>query len=88
MAAEGDTEASLEDTMFGTDPGGDAAGAPAAGGAASQQRRAKRLRDLYSHIYRHVPEPRLREILYANARNDGRAAFQRVSRLWLRCGVK
>ena len=25
-----------------------------------------------------MPEPRLRELLYANARNDGRAAFQQL----------
>ena len=77
LAGEGDDEASLEETMFGMDPGGDAAGAPAApGGAAAARRRARRGRDLYSLLYRHVPEPRLREMMHANARNDGRAAFR------------
>ena len=77
LAGEGDDDASLEETMLGMDPGGDAAGAPAAlGGAAAARRRAKRGRDLYSLIYRHVPEPRLREMMHATARNDGRAAFR------------
>ena len=62
--------------MLGTDPGGNAAGAPAGGGAAQVQRRNKRLRELYSLIYRHVPEPRLREMMHAVAANDGRAAFE------------
>ena len=76
LAEEGDEDSSLEETMFGTDTGGDAAGAPAGGTAAQQRRRTARLRKLYAILYRHVPEPRLREMLYANARNDGRAAYQ------------
>ena len=77
IAGDGDDDASLEDTMLGMDPGGDAAGAPVAiGGAAAARRRAKRLRDLYAALYRHVPEPRLREMMHATARNDGRAVFR------------
>ena len=77
IAGDGDDDASLEDTMLGMDPGGDAPGAPAAiAGAAPARRRAKRLRDLYAALYRHIPEPRLREMMHATARNDGRAVFR------------
>ena len=76
MAEKGDEDASLYDTMLGIDPGGDDPAAPAAGNAAAVRRRVRRLAQLYSHIYRHVPEPRLREMMDAAARNDGRAAFQ------------
>ena len=77
LAGKGDDDASLEETMFGLDPGGNAAAAPPAiAGMAAARRRTKRLRELYSILYRHVPEPRLREMMHANAANDGRAAFE------------
>jgi len=57
MAAEGDDDASLEDTMLGVDPGGDDPSAPAGAGAAQVRRRNKRLRELYAHLYRHVTAP-------------------------------
>ena len=77
LAGKGDDDASLEETMYGLDPGGNTAAAPPAiAGMAAARRRTKRLRELYSILYRHVPEPRLREMMHANAANDGRAAFE------------
>ena len=77
LAGDGDDDASLEQTMLGTDPGGNAAGAPPAlAGAAAGRRRDRRLRELYALIYRHVPDARLREMMHASANNDGRAAFE------------
>ena len=62
--------------MLGEDVGGDAAGALPGGGVAQVRRRAKRLRELYAQLYKHIPDPRLREMMHATARNDGRAAFR------------
>ena len=50
--------------------------APAAPNAAARARRIIRLRNLYSHLYRHVTDLRLREIMHMNHNRDGRAAFQ------------
>lgn len=44
--------------------------------AAQRARRATRLRTLYSHLYRHITDLRLREIMHMNHNRDGRAAFQ------------
>ena len=72
----------LEETMLGTDIGGDVylAGGGAGANQVETRRRNKRLRVLYSHIYRHVNEPRLREMIASQANNDGRAAFQLLVR--------
>ena len=75
-AGKGDDENSMEETMLGEDVGGDAAGALPGGGVAQVRRRAKRLRELYAQLYKHIPDPRLREMMHATARNDGRAAFR------------
>ena len=50
--------------------------APAAPNAAQRARRTIRLRQLYSYLYRHVTDLRLREIMHMNHNRDGRAAFQ------------
>ena len=74
---------SLEETMLGTDIGGDvymAAGGNPAPTQVETRRRNKRLRMLYSHIYRHVTEPRLREMIASQANNDGRTAYQLLVR--------
>ena len=78
MAMEMDDDSDLEETMLGTDVGGDVylAGGGAAPGAAGTRRRIKRLKLLYGHIYRHVPDLRLQEMMHAACRNDGRAAFR------------
>lgn len=75
-AGKGDDENSMEETMLGEDIGGDAPGALPGLQAAQVRRRAKRLRELYAQLYKHIPEPRLREMMHATARNDGRAAFR------------
>ncbi|MAI45673.1 MAG: hypothetical protein CMB79_07290 [Filomicrobium sp.] len=76
MMEKNDEDASLYQTMMGTDPGGDDPAAPAAGNAAAQRRRQRRLSQLYALLYRHVAEPRLREMMSGNANDNGRAAFQ------------
>ena len=50
--------------------------APAPPTAAARARRIIRLRNLYSHLYRHVTDLRLREIMHMRHNRDGRAAFQ------------
>ena len=72
LASEGDEYASLEDTLYGIDPGGDAANAPPLGGAAAHVRaRLKRRRDLFRHLYRHVENADLRQMASALGK-DGR----------------
>ena len=68
----------LDETMRGVDEGGDEflANGGAALNAAGTRRRVKRLKLLYGWIYKHVTDLRLREMLDAEARNDGRAAFR------------
>lgn len=58
-AGKGDDENSMEETMLGEDVGGDAPGALPGGGVAQVRRRAKRLRELYAQLYKHIPDPRL-----------------------------
>ena len=62
--------------MLGLDIGGDAVAAGPVPTAAQLRRRARRLKLLYGHLYRHVVDLRLREMMHAQARNDGRAAFR------------
>jgi len=72
----------LEETMLGTDIGGDVylAGGNPAPNLQETRRRSKRLRKLFSILYRHVTDMRLREMIAAQANNDGRAAFQLLER--------
>ena len=63
-----DEESSLDETLYGRDPGGDDPAA-AAGGAAMQGRHTKRLRDLYAIIYQHVENEELRLMAAAINRN-------------------
>ena len=78
MSSEMDDDNDLEETMLGTDTGGDVyltnGGTPATN--AQQRRRRTRIKLLYGHLYRHVIDLRLREMMHHQARNDGRAAFQ------------
>jgi hypothetical protein len=71
-------DSDLEETMLGTDVGGDVylAGGGGAPSAAQTRRRNKRNKIVYSQLYRHITDIQLREMLHAQARNDGRAAFQ------------
>ena len=71
IASDGDADCALEDTLYGNDPGGDAPGAPPAGGAAMHARRVKRLRELYGILYRHVENADLR-LMAAGLNRDGR----------------
>lgn len=75
MAMDQDDDNDLEETMLGIDVGGDNSNTPATT-LPQRRRRAKRLKNLYGHLYRHVADLRLREMMHAAARNDGRAAFQ------------
>ena len=74
ISSEQDDDNDLEETMLGDDIGGDNYAGPAPNAAATR-RRGKRLKSLYSHLYRHVADLRLREMMHASARNDGRAAY-------------
>ena len=84
MMAHDDEDASFEETMRGTDIGGDvyvamlnpaglAMYAPVTG--VQTRRRVKRLRKLFSMLYKHIDEPRLREMISDQCGHDGRAAF-------------
>ena len=75
LSSEIDEDADLEETMLGTDLGGDAYAGQANVTAASTRRRGRRLKLVYSHLYRHVIDPRLREMMHAHHKGDGRAAF-------------
>ena len=74
ISSEQDDDNDLEETMLGDDIGGDNYAGPAPSAAATR-RRDKRLKSLYSHLYRHVADLRFREMMHASARNDGRAAY-------------
>ena len=78
LASECDDDSDLEETMLGTDVGGDVylAGGGGAPSAAQTRRRNKRNKIVYSQLYCHITDIQLREMLHAQARNDGRAAFQ------------
>jgi transposase InsO family protein len=77
LASECDDDSDLEETMLGTDVGGDVylAGGGAAPNGPQTRRRNKRNKIVYSQLYRHITDIRLREMLHAQTRNDGRAAF-------------
>ena len=79
MAAIADDDSDLEETMLGTDIGGDVwlQNNPGGANAAQTRRRTKRLKQLHAHIYRHVADLRLREMVspVGNVR-DGRAAYR------------
>ena len=75
MAMDQDDDNDLEETMLGTDIGGDNDNTPNPT-LSQRRRRTKRIKNLYGHLYRHVADLRLREMMHATARNDGRAAFQ------------
>jgi hypothetical protein len=76
MAMDADDDADLEETMLGTDLGGDNYAGAAVPTAAAARRRTHSLKQLYGHLYRHVVDMRLREMMHASAHNDGRAAFR------------
>ena len=71
IADKGDEDCALEDTLYGLDPGGDDPAAPPAGGQNMQRRRAKRLRDAFGHLYRHVENPDLRMMASTPLRRGG-----------------
>ena len=77
LASECDDDSDLEETMLGTDLGGDVylAGGGVAANGPQTRRRNKRNKIVYSQLYRHITDIRLREMLHAQTRNDGRAAF-------------
>ena len=75
MAMDGDDDNDLEETMLGNDIGGDNYAGAAPNGPQTR-RRNRRLKLLFGHLYRHVTDLRLREMMHAQARNDGRAAFR------------
>ena len=79
---ETDADASLKETMLGTDPGGDVylAGGGAPLGAAAASRRNRRLTRLYAALYRHVADLRLREMMDTDTPDGGRAAYLLLDR--------
>ena len=79
IADLGDEDSPLEDTMYGVDAGGDDPAAPPAGSQAVQRRRAKRLRDLYGILYRHVENDDLR-LMASALRRDGRQFWLMLER--------
>ena len=90
MAQEDDDDNDLDETARGIDIGGanNAAGAGLnnagqAPSAAQARRRTKRNKKLYSFLYAHVIDLRLREAMAANHQHDGAGAF---SMLEATCG--
>jgi hypothetical protein len=65
-------------SQLGTDVGGDVylAGGGAAPNGPQTRHHNKRNKMVYTHLYRHVTDIRLREVMYTQARNDDCAAFQ------------
>ena len=79
IAELGDEECSLEESMYGVDPGGDDPSAPPVGGPVSRRRRGKRLRDLYGILYRHVENEDLR-LMAGSLNRDGRQFWLMLER--------
>ena len=79
---DSDADATLKETMLGTDPGGDVylAGGGAPLTVAGTARRNKRLTKLYAALYRHVADLRLREMIDTEAPDNGRDAYKLLDR--------
>jgi hypothetical protein len=74
------------ESMLGIDEGGPetppnaAAPIPMAGGIAAQRRRTRRLKVAYIHLYKHLTDRSLQQMLADEAHNDGYEAWQIVKR--------